>query len=117
MKGNSPSCTPQSIRHRTQWQMLGGFISLGLLSLSQQIAAMESPSFRERVLATYNFAPHSLTKEEISGKSRQLDIFLDRSEGQSSHGSAGTARGAGPLRRARIPRYHLRLQIRRYGPK
>jgi len=55
--------------------MLGGFISLGLLSLSQQIAAMESSSFRERVLGTYNFAPHSLTEEEISGKSRQLDIF------------------------------------------
>jgi hypothetical protein len=50
-------------------------ISIGLLLLSQQLAASQASSFHEQVLETYNFAPHSLTKDEISAKSKQLDIF------------------------------------------
>jgi hypothetical protein len=52
-----------------------GFISIGFLLCSQQLVAVEVSSFHDRVLATYNFAPHTLTKEEISSKSQKLDAF------------------------------------------
>jgi hypothetical protein len=60
---------------RDSMRLFGTFFSTGLLLLSQQLVAAEVASFHERVLATYNFAPHSLTKEEISDKSKILDTF------------------------------------------
>jgi hypothetical protein len=53
----------------------GGFISIGFLLFSQQLVAAEIASFHDRVLATYNFAPHTLTKEGIAAKSQKLDAF------------------------------------------
>jgi hypothetical protein len=75
MKGNSQRHSSQPIRRGAQWGRFGGFISIGFLLFSQRLAAAEISSFHERVLATYNFAPHSLTKEEISAKSKKLDTF------------------------------------------
>jgi hypothetical protein len=75
MKGNSQRRSSHSSRRGAQWGRFGNFISIGFLLFSQQLAAVEISSFHERVLATYNFAPHSLTKEEISAKSKKLDTF------------------------------------------
>jgi hypothetical protein len=75
MKGNSRRRSSHLIRRGAQWGWFGGFISIGFLLFSQQLAAVEISSFHERVLATYNFAPHSLTKEEIAAESKKLDTF------------------------------------------
>jgi hypothetical protein len=57
------------------FRLFSVFIAAGFILLSPQLVAAEITSFHERVLATYNFAPHSLTKEEISAKSKILDTF------------------------------------------
>jgi hypothetical protein len=49
--------------------------SATFLLLAQPLLAAEMASFHERVLATYDFAPHSLTKEARSAKSTILDAF------------------------------------------
>jgi hypothetical protein len=51
------------------------FTSAAFLLLAQPLVAADIASFHERVLATNNFAPHSLTKEATSAKSTILDAF------------------------------------------
>jgi len=75
MKRNSQRRSSRSIHRGALCRLFGGLISIRFLLFSQQLVAMDIPSFRERVLATYNFAPHTLTKEEISAKSKKLDTF------------------------------------------
>jgi hypothetical protein len=75
MKRNSRRRSSRTAHRGALSRLFGGFISAGLFLLSQQLVAAEAASFHERVLATYNFAPHSLTKEEISAKSKILDTF------------------------------------------
>jgi hypothetical protein len=48
---------------------------IGFLLLSSPLVAVESPSFHDRVLATYDFAPHTLSSEEIRAESKKLDAF------------------------------------------
>jgi|HubBroStandDraft_6_1064221.scaffolds.fasta_scaffold333555_2 hypothetical protein len=74
MKGNSQWRSSRTI-HSVLCRLLGAFTSAGFLVLSQSLAAAQITSFHERVLATYNFSPHSLSKEEISAKSKLLDAF------------------------------------------
>jgi hypothetical protein len=75
MKRNSQRRRSRTTHRGALCRLFGGFISAGFLLHSQQLVAAEIASFHERVLATYNFAPHSLTKEEISAKSKILDTF------------------------------------------
>jgi hypothetical protein len=75
MKRNSQRRSTPTTHRGVLCRLFGGFISVGFLLLSRQLVAAEMASFHERVLATYNFAPHSLTKEEISAKSKILDTF------------------------------------------
>lgn len=56
-------------------QGFGGFMSAVLILLAPQLASAAVVSFHERILATYNFAPHSLTEAEMSAKSKTLDAF------------------------------------------
>ncbi len=77
MKGNSlrRSSHSNADDRGALCELFGGFISIGFFLFSQQLVAAGVSSFHERVLATYGFAPHSLTKEEISAKSKKLDTF------------------------------------------
>jgi plasmid stabilization system protein ParE len=75
MKKNSKRRSSRSNHRGALCALFGGFISIGFLLFSQQLVAVEIASFHDRVLATYNFAPHSVTKEEISAKSKTLDTF------------------------------------------
>jgi hypothetical protein len=75
MKRNSQHRSLRKNHCRARRRAWSGFILIGLLSLSQQLAAVEISSFHQRVSATYNFVPHSLTNEQISAKSKQLDVF------------------------------------------
>jgi hypothetical protein len=75
MKGNSRRHRAHSIHRGARRGLFGGVASIGFQLFSQQIVAAELPSLHERVLATYNFSPHSLTKEQVSAKSKELDTF------------------------------------------
>ena len=75
MKWNSQRRSSRKIHRGAPCRLFDGLISAGVILFSQQLLAADSTSFHQRVLATYDFAPHSLNKEEISAKSKILDAF------------------------------------------
>ena len=75
MKRTSQPLSSHSIHRVAQKGWFGEIISISLVLFSPQLFAADIPALHERVLATYDFAPHSLSKEDISVKSKKLDTF------------------------------------------
>lgn len=51
------------------------YFTIAALGTSYLVAAADLVSLHNRVLATYNFSPHTLSKDEIASKSKALDAF------------------------------------------
>ena len=67
---------PPLVGQRTTLRVLVGFfIAIAALGISNRVAAADPVSLHQRVLAVYNFSTHTLSKDEIATKSKSLDAF------------------------------------------
>jgi len=84
VKRTSNTTSSDAISRRALRWLQGVFAASGIILLSQVLVAEELSSLHERVQATYNFSPHLLTKEQISQKSSELDLFWNQVKANQS---------------------------------